>query len=330
MVAKSSTVATVAIAALVLIGTTWPSLAEVELRAVNPFPPNQIYAKEFARFVDALNAAGNGQVRVRQIGGPEAIPAPQQAGALKEGVVDLLFSPASFYRGQMVEVDALAGSTQLPWEIRSNGGFDLLDRIYQQKLSAKLLAWTGTGFGYHIFLRKEPKRLDNGSLDLKGVKVRSAPMYKEFFSSIGLVNVVLQIPEVYVALERGVVDGVGWPALGISDLGWDKFIKYRLDPPFLAGDAVVIVNLKKWKSLPESSRKNLEEAAKAYEHKAVEFYRQELSTEDGRLTKAGIKVVDLAGGARQNFLDSAYDEVWHRLEASGSPYSKDLKAKFYK
>ncbi len=38
--------------------------------------------------------------------------------------------------------------------------------------------------------------------------------------------------EVYTALERGVVDGYGWPITGIFDLGWHEKTKYRVDPGF--------------------------------------------------------------------------------------------------
>ena len=36
----------------------------------------------------------------------------------------------------------------------------------------------------------------------------------------------------YTALERGVVDGYGWPVTGIFDLGWEKVTKFRMEPPF--------------------------------------------------------------------------------------------------
>ena len=38
--------------------------------------------------------------------------------------------------------------------------------------------------------------------------------------------------EVYTALERGVVDGYGWPIGGIFDLNWHERTKFRVDPGF--------------------------------------------------------------------------------------------------
>ena len=55
---------------------------------------------------------------------------------------------------------------------------------------------------------------------------------------------VVQTPpgEVYTALERGVVDGYGWPITGIFDLGWHEKTKYRVDPGFYSAEVSVLVN----------------------------------------------------------------------------------------
>jgi TRAP-type mannitol/chloroaromatic compound transport system substrate-binding protein len=42
--------------------------------------------------------------------------------------------------------------------------------------------------------------------------------------------------EVYTALERGVVDGYGWPTAGIFDLGWHEKTKFRVDPGFYTAE----------------------------------------------------------------------------------------------
>ena len=39
--------------------------------------------------------------------------------------------------------------------------------------------------------------------------------------------------EVYTALERGVIDGYGWPIHALFDLNWQEKTKYRVDPGLL-------------------------------------------------------------------------------------------------
>ena len=55
--------------------------------------------------------------------------------------------------------------------------------------------------------------------------------------------------DVYTSLERGVVDGYGWPLLGIFDLGWADKTKFRVDPGFYAIELGVVFNLNSWNKL---------------------------------------------------------------------------------
>ena len=61
----------------------------------------------------------------------------------------------------------------------------------------------------------------------RGLKLRIAPIYRDFFQKLGASVVQIAPGEVYTALERGVVDGYGWPLIGIFDLGWHEKTKYR-------------------------------------------------------------------------------------------------------
>ena len=304
--------------------------AEVKVRAINPFPPQQIFGKEFLNYIRILNQAGKGVYKVELVGGPAAIPMMQQAGALRNGIVDMLWAPASFHRGLVPEVDALSASNVTPWEARGNGGVALLDRIYGEKLKAHFLGWTIAGFGFHVFLTKPPKVTGDGGVDLRGLKLRSAPMYTNFFKKIGVINVAMRAPDIYTGLERGVIVGMGWPALAITDLGWQKFINHRIDPSFLQADGVTLVNLKKWQSLPAGARKALTDATVAYEKTAVGFWEAAVTKEQRALEAAGLKVITLKDGPAKTFVADAAAEVWKRLEATGSPHAKALREKFAK
>ena len=68
--------------------------------------------------------------------------------------------------------------------------------------------------------------------DLKGLRFRGQPNYNAIFKHYGIAGVNIAAPEVYTALERGTVQGYGWPLWGINDFGWDKLTKMRVDPGF--------------------------------------------------------------------------------------------------
>ena len=72
--------------------------------------------------------------------------------------------------------------------------------------------------------------------------------------------------EVYTALERGVVDGYGWPIGGIFDLNWQEKTKYRVDPGFYDAEVSLIMNLDAYKKLhAEAKRQFLDKQVLALE-----------------------------------------------------------------
>ena len=84
------------------------------LRAVAAFPKALACTKSFLGYVDKVNAAGKGVVRIDFAGGPEVIPQNQQVDSVRRGVLDMQYGPASFYLGKMPEADAWVGSTVPP------------------------------------------------------------------------------------------------------------------------------------------------------------------------------------------------------------------------
>ena len=60
--------------------------------------------------------------------------------------------------------------------------------------------------------------------------MRVAPAWRDFVTGLGGTGIVIPAPEVYTALERGTVDGIGWTSIGIMDFSWDKHLKARIDP----------------------------------------------------------------------------------------------------
>lgn len=73
--------------------------AEERISAVHAFPATLIYTKSFLSFVDKVNEAGKGVIQIDVRGGPEAIGMFQQPDAVRDGIVDMVYTPGSFYGG---------------------------------------------------------------------------------------------------------------------------------------------------------------------------------------------------------------------------------------
>lgn len=304
--------------------------AEVTLKAVSGLPKQVVYTEDGLRFLEKLNAAGKGVVQVRWMGGPEVIPATEQAQALRNGVVDIVIAPANYHWGTVPESAAIAGSDKTPWELRANGAVELLQKHYERKLNAHYLGWLSSNVGFSVYLREAPKRTDAGLPDLQGVKLRSNPVYQDFFANLRATNVTIQTPEVYAALERGTVDGVGWPEIGIGDFNWDKFLRYRVDPPFYRSDMVVLVNEATWKKLPPEARVLIDKTIAAYERESVAFFETEKKRDAEKLKARGVQRVSLEGAAADTYLAQAYERIWSRMAKQVPEAAAELRARFYR
>jgi TRAP-type C4-dicarboxylate transport system substrate-binding protein len=319
------------VAAGLVLGLALPIAAQAEetLRAVTAFPRQLAFSQSFLGFVDLVNERGKGVVQIQYVGGPEVFPQNQQMEAVARGVVDMHYGPASFHLGTMPEADAWVGSTVTAMEARENGGFALMQEAFREKLGVELLAHIDSGIEFHIYLIEEPELDAEGNPVLGGKQIRSQPIYKSFFESLGAVPVSVPVPDVYTGLERGTFDGAGWPIVAIQDLSWDRFLKYRIDPGFFSTDLGVVVNPDRWASLSDEAKTILTEAAAEYEKTSYDAFQATIAETDKTVRDEGMTVIALEGAAADAFLDKAYDSAWARMEAAGTPRYQALRDAYY-
>ena len=205
---------------------------EIPLKGISAWPKNFPLTPDFLRFIEFANKAGAGQFKIAHIGGPEISKAPAQAKGFKSGLYDLMFTAASYHRGVVPEVDALSATMIRPWDARKSGAMDALNMAVTKRLDGIILSQTATSVSFVLYLSREPERSADGMISLKGFKMRSVPIYDGFLRALGATTVTVQVPEIYNALERGLVDGFAFPELFTRPMGWPKFVKYRVYPRF--------------------------------------------------------------------------------------------------
>lgn len=301
-----------------LAGTTLlagAAQAEDKISAVHAFPETLIYTKSFLGFVDKVNEAGKGVVQIEVRGGPEAIGMFQQPDAVRDGIVDMVYTPGSFYGGTVPEKDAMVASNLTAVDTRANGGTELMDQVHQEKMGVKYLGWFDSGVCYNLWTRDEPAFDDNGNLKVDGLKLRGNAVYNAFFTNYLKAQVIdLPTGEVYSALQRGVVDATGWTQIGLIDLKWNEFLNYRIEPCFFSTDLGVIVNLDKWNSLSDESKKIIQDVAIQHEQDSVNALGGKRDEDFAALEAAGMKVVSLEGEAKANYLAAAREKTWERMK----------------
>jgi TRAP-type C4-dicarboxylate transport system substrate-binding protein len=309
-----------AVTGLALAAAFAPASAqEVTLRAVTSFAEGTQFSKNFERFIEKVNKDGKGVIQINYIGGPRAMPPFEVGNAVRTGVVDIANVTGAFYTNLMPEADGFKLISKPMSEQRKNGTWDYLNQLHNQKLNAQYLARQFHNVPFHLYLNKKIDKMD-----LTGMKIRVTPVYRDIVQALGGTPINTPPGEVYTALERGVVDGYGWPISGIFDLGWDKATKFRVNPGFYGAEVNVLVNLDKWKSLNDAQRKILNDAALWLEGLDAENVAIN-KAEDERQVKAGIQVLDFGPQVSQDFLKKANDVAWQSVIAKSPETGKKLR-----
>lgn len=294
------------------------------LKAVTAWPKTSSENKSFYIFSELVEQMAAkkypGELKITYIGGPEAVKSTDQVQAAQRGMVDLVYTTNAYYVSVLPEVDAYKLSEFTPMEERANGAWKMMNDLHEKK-GLYLLGRLGLGEKFHLYLKKPIQ-----TADLKGLNIRVSPMYLQIVKGLGGNPVVIPPTEVYAALERNVVDGFCWPAVGIRDWGWDKQVKYIVEPGFYQVPNPLVMNLNAWNKLPKKFKDLLTEAAVEAEKRTIVHFNELAKLERPILLKEGLQVIDLPGAEKQKFLKVGYEEGWSDIIQKNPKTGPELKA----
>ena len=293
------------------------------LKAVTGWPKPSSENKSFFIFTELVEQMVAkkypGELKINYVGGPEAVKSTDQVQACQRGMVDMVYTTNAYYLSVLPEVDAYKLSEFTPMEERANGAWKYMNDLHEKK-GLYLLGRLGLGEKFYLYLKKPIQ-----SADLKGLNIRVSPMYLQIIKGLGGNPVVIPPTEVYAALERNVVDGFCWPAVGIRDWGWQKQMKYIVEPGFYQVPNPLVINLNTWNNLPKKIKDLLTEAAVEAEKRAIAHFDELAKQERPILIKEGIQVIDLPPAEKEKFLKVAYDEGWKDILEKSPQIGAKLK-----
>lgn len=281
------------------------------LKAVTAWPKTAIDDQAFFIFQKTLEKMvakkAPGELKIRYIGGPEAVKTMDQVHAIQTGMIDMAYTANAYYTSLLPVVDAMKLSKMTPTQERAKGVWAYMNKLHE-KIGLYYLARLGLGEKFHLYLIKPIK-----SANLTGLNIRVSPMYLQVIKALGGNPVMIPPTEVFTALQRGVVDGYCWPQVGIRDWGWDKVTKYIVEPPFYQTPNMLVFSLKKWNELPKNLQHIMTEAAVASEKKVMAYFGKLVKEERPILLKKGLKVINLPPAQKEKFLRVAYDSAWKEI-----------------
>lgn len=296
-----------------------PSQA-IELKMATFLPKDDVNLTAWWPFVEEVNKKSKGEVAIKFVGGPEAIPAFKQFEALRTGVVDMIFGCESYYGGAVTGA-AYTHLTRLsPLEERKSGYYDFRVEILK-KHNVSYLGRTVHNIWFQIFTNKFIKKPQ----EMAGQKIRVSATYEPFIKTLGAVPITLPGSELYTALERGVVDGYAWSILGNISMGWPEVSKYILEPRIYAMNVENLVNLDTWNKLPKHIQTMMADLMVENEEKYWKVFAELGEKEYKAMQAKGLKVIKFTPEDTKWFVDLAYKAGWDEVFKKAPDLGPKLK-----
>ena len=301
------------LALLVMVGgIDVPSLSAqpMELKAVAFLPKDHVLCKMVPVWIDKVNSELKDSLKVNWLGGPEVMQPFEQPEAVRKGIFQIGFMPAAYYGGLLPEADAISLSKDDFKKEREKGGiWDYF--VERHKKINMMLVGTWQYNPFYLFVKNPVAKLE----DLKGIKMRTAAKYDKMMLKLGMVPVTVQFGETYTALQRGVVEGFGWPTMGPREWGWLEYCKFVIDIPFYTRqNTFILVNLDTWNKLPKMVQDKLLDITIKYEPEMRTYFEKEIAKEKAEQEKIGIKRIKFSPEDTKKYVDIANDSFWEDLE----------------
>lgn len=227
----------------------------VRWRLATSFPPSlDILHGGAVLIAERIRTLTGGRFDIRVFAAGEIVPALQVMDAVQSGTVHAGYTGDYYYIGKS---PALAFGSSVPFGLTARqqnawlqfgGGQELMREVYSDfGIISFVCGNTGAQFGGWF---REPV---DGVADLRGLRMRIPGLGGEIMTRLGVTVQVLGAPDIYPALERGVIDATEW--VGPYDdekLGFYEIAKNYYSPgwwePGLS--ASLQVSLDAWNALP--------------------------------------------------------------------------------
>jgi TRAP-type transport system periplasmic protein len=264
-------------------GVLSASWGAIVLKAGSTWEENLVFNEPLRVFADMVGKESKGEVTVKFIGGPETFPTFESIEVLRKGVIDLLNIGAPFYARALPAINVGNVSELTPEEERKSGYYDAINKLHQAQVNAFYLGrMADLQFG---FVFKAPVQ----KADFARLKIRGLPLLNHLIESLGGSPIVIAPPELYSALEKGVVEGYGWPQIGHVERKLCEVAKYHIDHPFYRMAGLLVMNPDTWKKLSPNLQKTITEIMPQAERESCARHVDFLNAERAELEKQGVK-----------------------------------------
>ena len=283
-------------------GAAW---AKTEFRLSNQLPPSHHISKGLLLFAGKVKEYSKGAVEVKLFDSGQLFKDTEIVEGLQEGLVESGLVPVNKWSGMVPAADIFEmpfiykDLTSIKKFIDAGAG-DLLDKEFQKR-AVKTLFWVDYGY-IQFFNNKRPLTKPE---DFKGLTMRSfSSGDADTLKALGAAPTVMSSAEMYMALQRGTVDGAttGMPAAVSRKV--HEVQKFMTEANYTTAQFVVQANLKWWEKLPQDQRDAILKAGREAEEWIRGAIAQSEKDAEAVIRKAGMQIHQLTPEARPLFIKS--------------------------
>ncbi len=240
-------------------------------------------------FVDEVKARTNGQLILEHYpSGAAGFSQTDALAAVRDGRIEAhwVWGPAVASEQQSLEAQSIPGF--VPGDLKVHQAVaQLVQPELEKQLEKHNVITYMHAFAEHrqIYSSVPIRNL----AEMKGKKVRTqGALESDFQAKLGGVPTSVSSPEVYPALQRGIVDGAWITDAACWTFKWWEVTKYIIDLRVAGASGMLLINKDAFDALPNDIQKTLRDlqplfADKLYENmtKLASGARQKLTTEGG-------------------------------------------------
>ncbi|MCW5773130.1 MAG: TRAP transporter substrate-binding protein [Rhodospirillaceae bacterium] len=285
----------------------------VTLRYNNWIPPTHFFHKEgMLKYFDDVAKATGGRIKIvstaQSLGAP-----PRQMQLAADGIADITwgvhsYTPGTYPLAEMVELPFIGHGSDKDsvayWRVYKA----MFEKTGMHPAAVHTLAVHVHPPG-HIYNNKRAiKTVD----DLKGLKLRAAnATTTAVFQKFGATPLSMPATQARDALSKGVADGTMFTSEAIINWNIQDFTKYAtiIEGGLYSQSFFVVINKKKWESLPAADRAAMEKLSyEALAKRLGTLWQNEENVGLDKLRKLGVEVT-IADAAMMGKLHEALAPV---------------------
>ena len=235
-------------------------------KMVMPWSKGLLFYDVAQHFCDSVRLASAGRLNIKPFSAGELVPAMQSFDAVSKGSAEVGHDWPGYWKGKNEAFNAFAsvpfGLDKEGYNIwlYERGGAEMMDELYG-RYDMKAFPCGNVGQGLGLFSNKRATKME----DFKGLRVRTPGWYMDILTKLGASVSPLPGGEIYLALERGVIDAAEFSSPAITyPMGFDQITDYVIEPGVHQPSCQcgLFINEDAWNKLPRDLQEIVKICAK--------------------------------------------------------------------